>query len=143
MKLRFGAAASYRFVCSGCGKVHAWSDSEYTCTRCGPAGILEPVGLHVETASSLPVTDSPGMWRYERLLALSPDALRSPLLVGNTPLLEANRLGETLLVPRLYIKNDSVNPTGSLKDRASAVVLARAAEIGSRKVAVASTGNAG
>jgi threonine synthase len=52
-------------------------------------------------------------------------------------------LGQTLGLPHLSIKNDSLNPTGSLKDRASAVALARAAEIGARRVAVASTGNAG
>jgi len=46
-------------------------------------------------------------------------------------------------LPYLYIKNDTVNPTGSLKDRASAMALARAAEIGAKRVAVASTGNAG
>jgi threonine synthase len=83
------------------------------------------------------------MWRYERLLAISSDAPRPPLPVGGTPLVPARRLGETLGVAQLFIKNDSLNPTGSLKDRASALVLARAAELGVERVTVASTGNAG
>jgi len=58
-------------------------------------------------------------------------------------LFHAQRLGQTLGLPHLSIKNDSLNPTGSLKDRASAVALARAAELGAKRVAVASTGNAG
>ncbi|GAC1403630.1 MAG: threonine synthase [Chloroflexota bacterium] len=83
------------------------------------------------------------MWRYERLLALSPAAPRPPLTVGGTPLVHAGRLAESLRLSGLYMKNDSLNPTGSLKDRASAVVLAQAAEIGAARIAVASTGNAG
>jgi len=83
------------------------------------------------------------MWRYERLLALSADAPRPPLRVGGTPLIQAKRLGAALGAPNLYVKDDSLNPTGSLKDRASEVALARAAEIGAERVAVASTGNAG
>jgi len=77
------------------------------------------------------------------LLVLSPDALHPPLLVGATPLLHAQRLGTALGLPHLYIKNDFLNPTGSLKDRASAIALARAAEIGAERVAIASTGNTG
>jgi threonine synthase len=149
----------HHFVCSACGKLHAPDESEYTCLACGPRGILEPAHLpdlkaegsssdedfeqQEEREHSLPFTRSPGIWRYEKLLCLSPVAPRSPLLVGATPLLHAQRLGQTLGLPHLYIKNDSLNPTGSLKDRASAVALARAAEIGARRVAVASTGNAG
>lgn len=83
------------------------------------------------------------MWRYERLLALSSAAPRAPIPVGGTPLTQAVPLGKNLGLHCLYIKNDSLNPTGSLKDRASAVSLARAAEIGAKVVAVASTGNAG
>lgn len=131
------------FVCSACGKQHAPGESEYACLACGPAGILEPAGLSIAGHTQLPVTSSPGIWRYEQLLALSPHAPRPPLLVGATPLLHAARLGKALGLQNLYIKNDTLNPTGSLKDRASAVALARAAEIGAERVAVASTGNAG
>lgn len=131
------------FVCSACGKQHACGESEYACLACGPAGILEPVPIPEMKKGEQLFTASAGMWRYERLLALSPTAPRPPLPVGGTPLIPAGRLATSLGLPNLYIKNDSLNPTGSLKDRASALVLARAAQIGAERVAVASTGNAG
>ena len=65
-----------------------------------------------------------------------------PLPVGNTPLLRASRLGDALRVPNLYVKDDGRNPSGSFKDRASAVAVARAHETGRDMVATASTGNA-
>lgn len=83
------------------------------------------------------------MWRYESLLALSPSAPRPPLPVGGTPLVPGGRLSTQIGLVNLSIKNDTLNPTGSLKDRASAVSLARAVEIGADGIAVASTGNAG
>jgi threonine synthase len=130
------------FVCSVCGKVHRPGESEYTCVACY-TGVLEPAALSTAALVRPVFTDAPGMWRYEQLLALSPDAPRPPLRVGATPLVPGGRLGEQLRLTNLYIKNDALNPTGSLKDRASAVSLARAAEIGASAIAVASTGNAG
>jgi threonine synthase len=130
------------FVCSVCGQVHRPGESEYTCVACY-TGVLEPTALSAATIEAPVFTPSPGMWRYEHLLALSPHAPRPPLPVGGTPLVPAGRLAEQLGLPNLWIKNDALNPTGSLKDRASAVSLARAAEIGAAGIAVASTGNAG
>jgi len=69
--------------------------------------------------------------------------LAAPTRWQPCPLLRAQRLGTFLGLPHLHIEIDSLHPTGSLKDRASAVLLARAAEIGAKRVAVASTGNAG
>jgi threonine synthase len=136
------ASHSGRFVCTLCGKNHLPGESEYTCLTCGPAGVLEALSLPWPPRGDL-FTASPGIWRYERLLAVSPAAPRSPLPVGATPLLPGGRLSARLDLPNLLIKNDALNPTGSLKDRASAVALARAAEIGVTRIAVASTGNAG
>ncbi len=75
------------------------------------------------------------------LLPVKPASL--PLLpVGDTPLLRARRLGDLLHLPNLYVKDDGRNPSGSFKDRASAVAVARARETGRDVVATASTGNA-
>ncbi len=65
-----------------------------------------------------------------------------PIPVGATPLLHAARLGASIGMPRLFIKDDGRNPTASFKDRASAIAVARAREKGSAVVATASTGNA-
>lgn len=61
---------------------------------------------------------------------------------GYTPLVRSRRLGEELGITRLYLKNDTVLPTGSLKDRSNAVGISRAKELGLKTVAVISTGNA-
>jgi len=66
-----------------------------------------------------------------------------PLRVGRTPLTAAARLGESLGLRNLYLKDETSNPSASTKDRASAVALRRAQDIGAKVVAVASTGNAG
>ncbi len=63
--------------------------------------------------------------------------------VGNTPLWEPKRLREKLNVPNLYLKDDSANPTGSLKDRASYLVAAFAEKHQIQDIVLASTGNAG
>ena len=75
------------------------------------------------------------------LLPVAPESL-PPLPVGDTPLLRANRLADALGLKCLYIKDDGRNPSGSFKDRASAVAVARARETGRDVVATASTGNA-
>ncbi|MDE0197694.1 MAG: threonine synthase [Caldilineaceae bacterium] len=79
--------------------------------------------------------------RWWPLLPVKPASL-PPLPLGDTPLLRATRLGEALRLPNLYVKDDGRNPSGSFKDRASAVAVARARETGREVVATASTGNA-
>ncbi len=79
--------------------------------------------------------------RWWPLLPVKPDSL-PPLPVGDTPLLRANRLAKTLGLQNLFLKDDGRNPSGSFKDRASAVAVARARETGREVVATASTGNA-
>ncbi len=78
--------------------------------------------------------------RWWPLLPVGPESL-PPLPVGDTPPLRADRLADALGLQCLYIKDDGRNPSGSFKDRASAVAVARARETG-RDVATASTGNA-
>lgn len=75
------------------------------------------------------------------LSAVEPQFFPS-LVVGRTPLVPARRLGESLGVPKLWVKNDGQNPSGSLKDRASFLVVAEALRTGARRVVCASTGNA-
>lgn len=79
--------------------------------------------------------------RWWPLLPVKPDSL-PPLPVGDTPLLRADRLGEPLGLRNLFVKDDGRNPSGSFKDRASAVAVARARETGREVVATTSTGNA-
>ena len=71
------------------------------------------------------------------------DTQRIPLRIGNTPLYPAERLGRSIGLRNLYLKDDTVNPSASSKDRASGAVVVRALAAGADTVSVASTGNAG
>ncbi|HBY98738.1 MAG: threonine synthase [Ardenticatenaceae bacterium] len=88
--------------------------------------------------------DSPwhSMWRYLPLLPIGHPEYIPPLEVGWTPLYHAARLGRVLGLNELYIKDDGRNPTASFKDRASAVAVVKAQELGYNVITTASSGNA-
>ncbi len=82
----------------------------------------------------------PTLWRYHELLPV--DGRWDPTWpVGFTPLQRAKNLGDRLGLSNLYIKNDTVNPTYSFKDRVVAVAITKAREFGFETFACASTGN--
>ncbi len=83
------------------------------------------------------------MWRYRAFLPVGEDTPIPPLRVGWSPLYKSERLARLACIDRLYVKDDGLNPTGSLKDRASAMAVAKAREAGARVICCASTGNAG
>ena len=82
----------------------------------------------------------PTLWRYRDFLPCDADAAID-IGAGFTPLIHAKNLGKVLGLPKLYLKNDTVNPTWSFKDRVVAVAATRARELGFEKLACASTGN--
>ena len=83
------------------------------------------------------------LWRYRELLPLQDDANLVSLGEGFTPLLQAKALGGEVGLKRLWIKDEAQNPTGSFKDRGIALAVSRAKELGIKKVAIPSAGNAG
>ena len=130
-------------ACERCGRRYAPDDVEYTCpAHDGVAGILDvrydydsvrddlPAALHG------PTTD---LWTYRALLPVDGEPVR--LGAGGTDLLRAPALGDALGVDA-FVKNETTNPTGSNKDRGSAVVVSRARQQDHGVVACASTGNA-
>ena len=84
----------------------------------------------------------PSLWRYAELLPVRDPAAVIDLGEGWTPLLHAARLGAQIGCPNTFIKDESLNPTGSFKARGQAVAVSRARELGARAVAVPSAGNA-
>ena len=80
------------------------------------------------------------LWRYRDFLPCDAGAAVD-IGAGFTPLVRAKNLGKALGLNNLYIKNDTVNPTWSFKDRVVAVASSRARELGYSKLACASTGN--
>lgn len=132
--------------CTQCGKQHEATPSVTTCTACG--GILEIVYDYAAIAASvskqtLADRRDPTMWRYREFLPIEESSdTTGGLRVGGSPLYAAHRLGDALGMPNLYIKDDGLNPTSSLKDRASAMAVIKATEAGADTIACSSTGNA-
>ncbi len=81
------------------------------------------------------------LWRYSELLPLEDGGGVVDLGDGGTPLHHCRRLGEKLGMKELYIKNDTMNPTGSFKDRPASVAVSKCLELGLQTVGCASTGN--
>jgi len=133
--------------CVACGKTYDSNSRLFTCDDCGPEGTLD-VLYDVRTVSRLLTRESLErskdytIWRYLPLLPVDEETPRAPLSVGWTPLYGVERLGREIGCPDLFIKDDGRNPTASFKDRASAVGIAKAVELGRDIVTCASTGNA-
>jgi threonine synthase len=143
--------------CVICQESYAPGEVRYVCPRHGPDGILDVeydyeaarAGLVESSRQAAPGTrhtqgtlHTQGMFAYWPLLPLPPGVAVPPLPVGGTPLLSAPRLAAPLGLTELWVKDDSRNPTASLKDRASAVAVMKAQELGAEIVTTASTGNA-
>jgi threonine synthase len=138
------------YRCSLCGDEYPPDFAGYVCPKHGDSGNLDVVLDHaaIKQAASpadLAASADASLWRYLPLLPVGdPGHQGTPLrAAGGTPLYRAARLGQTLGLRDLWLKDDGRNPTASFKDRASAVVVARAREIGAAVVVTASTGNAG
>ncbi|MFI5362763.1 MAG: threonine synthase [Elusimicrobiota bacterium] len=131
--------------CVECASEWGLADAKYVCPRC--AGNLSVVydlkALRKRiTRGSLKTDAERSLWRYLEILPLTGRSGIALAQVGWTPLYRARGLGEPLGLENVFVKDESRNPSASLKDRASAVVAARAAQTKERTVAGASTGNA-
>ena len=84
-----------------------------------------------------------GMWRYREIMPLRPGDTPVTLDEGSTPLRSAPRLAAALELSRLWIKDESTNPTGSFKARGLSAAVTAAAARGARKLAIPTAGNAG
>ena len=133
----------FRLRCSECGTDYPFDANATVCPTCAHnqesnrplRGILE-----VERTADATVPDAPGLDPYDTLPV--PRAFFPSIPVGNTPLWAPERLRSETGFSRLFVKDDTVNPTFSFKDRASFLVAAAARFIGEQNVTVASTGNA-
>ncbi|WP_176947124.1 threonine synthase [Lentzea fradiae] len=119
---------------------------DYTCTTCGDAGVLDLEIDHDrllrEDHTARPVAGDHSLWRYRALLPVTPSATCHSRTSGWTPLVRAEGLSVLAGVGEVFVKDDGRNPSASLKDRASAVVVARALDTGRQVVCAASSGNA-
>ena len=127
--------------CRNCARPEALGPN-YVCAACfGPLEVAYDLDLVRRLIDRATITARPpGIWRYLELLPVAAPPARG-LQVGSTPLTAADRLGPTLGIDRLWLKDDTRNPTLSFKDRAVAIAATRAVEFGLDALACASTGN--
>lgn len=134
------------FRCVSCGRRYEPWSVDYLCPSCGPiVGTLEVVYDYRLlsrrlTPTSFAETRRGSLWRYEELLPVGREH-GVVLRAGWTPLYPCRVLAAELGLSGLWIKDDSLNPTASYKDRATAVVVAAAKRLGREALTCASTGN--
>lgn len=136
-----------KLKCVKCGREYTEAEILYTCSDCGIDGILDVVldydSIRKNMTSTYFGTNKDySLWRYLPAIPIDDPKGIQPLQVGWTPLYKIRKLTEETGLKSFYLKDDSRNPTASLKDRASAVGIAKAIELGRKVVCAASTGNA-
>ena len=136
------------YRCSICGKEYGPFEIDYVCTQDG--GNLDVILDYDAIRRKYRVEDITcrqdfSLWRYLPFLPVAdPGGEGTPLrMAGWTPVYSPPALMKRLNLRSLWIKDEGRNPTASFKDRASAVVVARARQIGANVIVTASTGNAG
>ena len=132
------------YQCFVCSAVQSADFEGFGCPLCG--GNLDISYDYDEAATSIDESFGEGpndLFRFSALLPLNQPRPPFPLRVGGTPLYPVRPLDELDGMNGLYLKDETLNPSASLKDRASAVTICRALDVHASVVSVASTGNAG
>ncbi len=135
------------YRCTLCQKTYSIEEQILTCPSCGEKGILD---IEYDYDSMKKFVDRIyfannqdfTMWRYAPMMTVDLKHIHHMLKIGWTPLYQANRLHHKLGIKALYIKDEGLNPSASLKDRASGVAILKAIEAGYDTVSCSSTGNA-
>jgi threonine synthase len=127
--------------CRECARPYP-AEALHVCDYCfGPLEVVYDYDALRATLTRAQIEAGPQtIWRYAPLLPVS-DPAPIDLGAGFTPLVRADRLAAELGLGELWIKNDTVNPTGSFKDRVVSVALTKARQLGFKVAACASTGN--
>jgi threonine synthase len=130
--------------CAACGQEHEARRLLNLCRECEKPLLVRYDLERAKRTLTKESLDGRGadLWRYREVLPVERDANIVSLGEGWTPLLQATRLGERLGLSKLYIKDESQNPTQSFKARGMAVAVSMAKELGAKKLAVPSAGNA-
>ncbi len=132
------------YRCLACSGTQGADYTGFVCPDCG--GNLEityDYDAIIDQIEGSGVDGARSIFTFAPFLPVRRPDRQFPLRIGRTPLYPAERLGGSLGMRNLYLKDDTVNPSASSKDRASAIVVRRAMEVGAQAISVASTGNAG
>jgi threonine synthase len=137
------ASPASALVCRNCGAQYPLG-AQHACFECfGPLEIGYDAALLAQVTRASIEAGPHSIWRYSGLLPVGQNPeTRVDSGTGMTPLIRADRLGETLgFTAPLWVKDDSHNPTHSFKDRVVSVAITAARELGFDRIACASTGN--
>ncbi len=126
-----------------CAKRHAAGEIHNLCECGGPLLVRYDLQKARESWNRDWIPNGPSsMWRYAPVLPVSKPAAIVSLGEGMTPLIHTKRLGARLGADDLWVKDEGVNPTGSFKARGLSCAISMCAELGVKKVAIPSAGNA-
>ncbi|MDP8980531.1 MAG: threonine synthase, partial [Acidobacteriota bacterium] len=129
--------------CSACGKTREAGEIHNLCECGGPLLVRYDLDRARATWTRQTLAHAPHtMWRYAPVLPVQNAAAIVSLGEGMTPLLHARNLGQKLGVPNLYVKDEGLNPTASFKARGLSCAVSMCVELGIRRVAIPSAGNA-
>ena len=129
--------------CARCAKQHDAGELQNLCDCGGPLLARYDLAAAAKTFTRESLTGRRrDLWRYAEVLP-TPAEEAVTLGEGSSPLFPLNRLGERMGLPGLYLKDEAFNPTGSFKARGMAAAVSRAKQLGAKKLATPTAGNAG
>jgi threonine synthase len=132
----------WHLECSACGTTAPPTGLPTVC-QCGQPWLVRYPSRRPDPAERAAVARDRGMWRFRSFLPLAPGEQPVSLGEGDTPLLAVPRIGERIGLPRLLVKDEAINPTGSFKARGLAAAITRAVIGGARAFTLPTAGNAG
>ncbi len=142
---RLPSSSLTHLQCAVCGELHKAAVPQTVCTACGrPLYARYDLEQARRTFSLDALAGRPwDMWRYAEVMPVLDRTFVVSLGEGMTPLLHLPRLGATMGVPQLHLKDEGQNPTGTFKARGLSAAVSKAAELGIGDVGVPTAGNAG
>jgi threonine synthase len=142
--VRGGTSHLAYLECSACGERYDADRPQNLCACGSPLLARYDLSALADTLTPGDLSDRPpSLWRYRELLPVRDPEHITTFGEGMTPLLGLPRLGATLGLPRLMLKDEGACPTGTFKARGAAVGISRARELGIGRVAMPTNGNAG
>jgi len=134
---------NYKYRCIDCGTEYSHKNLQYLCKKCSS----ENSSKTFQKGILKTIIDTSFLQSLKNKKNVIPDDFQvynlNDFPVGNTPLISSAILSKKTGFRSLYLKNDGLNPSGSLKDRASYLIAAQTSELGEKRIVLASTGNAG
>ncbi len=134
----------YRLECVSCQATYLETETATRCLACDGALDVTYTDEALRARVDVKIFDQPltSLLQYQALYPFSDTKIDYVSLnEGHTPLQQLHKLGQQLGLPKLYVKNESANPTGVFKDRGSLLEVTKAKELGAKAICCASTGN--